>query len=71
MEKLDCVYLSNIPFHQDILHRPICAMSYITIVHMEHMMSINRYLALVISFYSGYEGASKAISVHQQVTPET
>ena len=42
--------------------------------HMERMMPINRNLALVISFlqwFSGYEGASKAIRVHKQVTSAT
>ena len=34
---------------------------------MEHMMPINRPVALLISFYSGYEVADKAISVSKQV----
>ena len=34
---------------------------------MEHVTPIDRPLALLISFYSGYEGASKAISVCEQV----
>ena len=38
-----------------------------TIVHTEHMMPINRSVALLISFYSGYEVAGKAISVSKQV----
>ena len=39
-----------------------------TIVYMEHVTPIDRPLALLISFYSGYEGAGKAISVCEQVT---
>ena len=38
-----------------------------TIVHMEHVMPIYRPLALLINFCSGYEGAGKAISVHEHV----
>ena len=34
---------------------------------MEHMMPINWPLPLLISFYSGYEGVGKAISVREQV----
>ena len=34
---------------------------------MEHVTPINQSLVLLISFYSGYEGASKAISVCKQV----
>ena len=38
---------------------------------MEHVLSLNRPIALLISFlpqcYCGYEGAGKAISVHKQV----
>ena len=34
---------------------------------MEHMMSINQLLVLLILFYSGYEGVGKAISVHKQL----
>ena len=37
------------------------------IVHMEHVIPINSPPALLISFYSGYEGADKAISFHEQV----
>ena len=38
-----------------------------TIVYMEDMMPINQPLVLLISFYSGYEGADKTIGVHKQV----
>ena len=38
-----------------------------TIVHMEHVIPINSPLALLISFYSGYDSADKAISFHEQV----
>ena len=34
---------------------------------MEHVIPINSPPALLISFYSGYEGADKAISFHEQV----
>ena len=37
-----------------------------TIVFMGHMTPINRPLALLISFYSSYEGAGKTIGVHEQ-----
>ena len=37
------------------------------IVHAELVMPINRPLSFLISFYNGYEGAGRAISVHKQV----
>ena len=43
----------------------LCVIS--TIVHMEHVTPINQPLALLVSLYSGYEGAGKAISVCEQV----
>ena len=39
-----------------------------TIVHMEqHMTPINQPLVFLFHFCSGYEGAGKAISSHEQV----
>ena len=38
-----------------------------TIVYTEQMAPINRSLALLISFYSGYEDVDKAIHVCEQV----
>ena len=40
---------------------------YMCHVYMDYVKPINRPLALLISFYSGYEGVGKAISVHEQV----
>ena len=34
---------------------------------MEHVMTINKPLALLVSFYSGYEGEGKVISIHEYV----
>ena len=35
------------------------------LAHMEHMTPTNQPMAFLISFYSGYEGPDKAISVHE------
>ena len=37
-----------------------------TIVHIEHVTPINGPLALQISFYSGYEGVGKGISIRDK-----
>ena len=41
----------------------LCGM--VIIVHMEYMTDKSQSLALLISFYSGYEGAAKGISVYE------
>ena len=38
-----------------------------TIVYMEHVTPINQPLVLLISFYNGYEGVGRAISIREQV----
>ena len=69
MEELDCIriYLNNASFIEIycIGLYWLCVM--FTIVHMEHVTSINWPLALLISFHSGYEGTDKIISICKQV----
>ena len=42
-------------------------MCYFNTVHMEHVMPIIQPLVLLISFYSGHEGAGKASSIREQI----
>ena len=64
MEQLDCVYLSNIPFHQDTLHRPISAMSYT--YHCSYgTHNAYKLISNTCNFILQWLlGANKAISVH-------
>ena len=61
------IYLYNGPFTEIYIAyiglNLLCVM--FIIVDMEHVTPINQPPALLILFYSGYEGAGKGIGVHE------